>query len=297
MDATKDEDARGDSDHNIGLMDPERRQFLENALKALTIDVVQELQQAAQVLADDTATEDEHLDALETIMEYVIDIDTAIDFCKIGGLSNLLPCLESPHAKVQATAASLIAELAQNNPYCQKALLDADVLPKLIPLLNEMETATNGIHAISCLVRSYEPTLAAFIDVGGLECLMGCLQQIDQQKLIIRALFLLNALCADFPAVRDEFIKLKVIEHIIVELLKPVDEYDVSVETALSVLCMLTDSSDAINRCQTSELNLKSTIDEIIQRAGDKPECREIVEYATILVRKVFNSTETTTDR
>lgn len=296
MEATKEEDAPDNPSRNLAAMDPERRQFLENALKALTIDVVEELQRAAQVLASDTATEDEQLEALETIMEYVIDIDTAIDFCKIGGLTNLLPCLNSPYPKVRATAASLIAELAQNNPYCQKALLDVDVLPKLIALLNDSETATNGIHAISCLVRSYEPTLTAFIDVGGLECLIGCLQQIDQQKLIIRALFLLNSLCADFPDVRAEFINLKVVEHII-ELLKPVDEYDVSVETALSVLCMLTDSTDAINRCQTSELNLKQTIDSIIELADDKPECREIVEYAQILLQKVFNSTETTTDR
>lgn len=296
MEATKAEDAPENPDRNFAAMDPERRQFLENVLKALTIDVVEELQKAVQVLASDTATEDEQLEALETIMEYVIDIDTAIDFCKIGGLTNLLPCLNSPYSKVRATSASLIAELAQNNPYCQKALLDADVLPKLIALLNESETATNGIHAISCLVRSYEPTLAAFIDVGGLECIIGCLQQIDQQKLIIRALFLLNSLCADFPDVREEFIKLKVVEHII-ELLKPVDEYDISVETALSVLCMLTESSEAISRCQTSELSLKPTIDSIVELAGDKPECREIVEYAQLLLRKVFNSTETTTDR
>lgn len=296
MEATKSEDAPENPDRHLAPMDPERRQFLENALKALTIDVVEELQKAARVLASDTATEDEQLEALETIMEYVIDIDTAIDFCKIGGLTNLLLCLSSPYAKVRATSASLIAELAQNNPYCQKALLDVDVLPKLIALLNEPETATNGIHAISCLVRSYEPTLTAFIEVGGLECLIGCLQQIDQQKLITRALFLLNSLCADFPDVREEFIKLKVVEHII-DLLKPVDEYDVSVETALSVLCMLTESTDAINRCQTSELNLKSIIDNIIELAGDRPECREIVEYAQLLLRKVFNSTDTTTDR
>lgn len=296
MEATKSEDAPENQGRSFQAMDPERRHFLENALKALTIDVVEELQKAAQVLASETSSEDEQLESLETIMEYVVDIDTAIDFCKIGGLTNLLPCLNSPYPKVCATSASLIAELAQNNPYCQKALLDVDVLPKLIALLNERETATNGIHAISCLVRSYEPTLAAFIDVGGLECLIGCLQQLDQQKLIIRALFLLNSLCADFPDVREEFIKLKVVEHI-TELLKPVDDYDVSVETALSVLCMLTDSSDAISRCQTSELNLKPTIDNIIELAGDKPECREIVEYAQILLRKVFNSTESTTDR
>lgn len=296
MEATKNEDAPDNPDRSFNHMDPERRQFLENALKALTVDVVEQLQTAAKTLGSTENSEEEKLEALELILEYIDDIDTAIDFCKIGGLSVLLPSLSSPYPSVRSKSASIVAELAQNNPYCQKELLDANALPKLMELLSETETATSGIHAISCLVRSYEPTLAAFIDIGGLECLLGCLQQTDQEKLIIRALFLLNSLCADFPEVRDELVKLKAVEQII-SVLTPSAEYDVRLETTLSALCLLTDNSDAISRCQTSDLNLRQTIDDIIQLAGDKPECREAVEYCEQLRQKVFDTKFESTDR
>lgn len=296
MEATKSEDAPGNSEHSFSQMDPERRQFLENALKALTVDVVEELQKAAATIGSPTASEDELLQALETITEYIIDMDTAIDFCKIGGLSVMLPCLKSPHLKVRAEAASVIAELAQNNPYCQKELLAANALPDLVELVSEPETAPNGLQAISGLVRSYEPTLAAFIDIGGLECLIGCLEQSDQEKVIIRALFLFSSLCTDFPAVRDEFVKLKVVERII-PLLRPSNEYDVRTETALWALNILTDNADAVSQCQTSDLNLKDIIDEIINVAGNKPECRETVEYAQSILQKVFIERQEPTDR
>lgn len=296
MEATKAEDAPDSPGHSVALMDPERRQFLENALKALTVDVIEELQKAAATLGSSSASEDEQIDALETVTEYIIDIDTAIDFCKIGGLSVLLPCLQSSHVKVRAAAASLISELAQNNPYCQKELLAANALPQLIELVSEPETAPNGLQAISGLVRSYEPTLTAFIEIGGLECLIGCLEQSDQEKVVVRALFLFSSLCTDFPAVRDEFIKLKVVERII-PLLRATGEYDVRTETALWALNILTDNAEAVSQCQTSDLNLKGAIDAIIKAAGSKPGCRETVEYAQSILHKVFIERMEPTDR
>lgn len=295
MEATKSEDAPENPNYSFARMDPERRQFLENALKALTIDVIEELQKAAATIGSSTATEGELLQALETITEYIIDIDTAIDFCKIGGLSVLLPCLKSPYVKVRAKAASVIAELAQNNPYCQKELMTANALPDLMELVSEPETAPNGLIAISGLVRSYEPILTAFLEIGGLECLIGCLQS-GQEKVIVRSLFLFSSLCTDFPAVRDEFVKLKAIERII-PLLRPSNDYDLRTETALWALNILTDNADAVSQCQTSDLNLKEIIDEIIKTAGNKSACRETVEYAQSILQKVFIDKQEPTDR
>lgn len=223
-------------------------------------------------------------------------MDTANDFCKIGGLSVLVPALSSEFTKVRSLAASLVAELAQNNPYCQQCLLEANAFPKLIELLSDMETASNGIHAISCLVRAYEPCLKAFVEIGGLECLLGCLQQLDQEKLIIRSLFLLYSLCSD-TCVRDQLIELKAVEQII-PALKPSSEFDVRLETALSTLGLLTDNSAAIIRCKDADLNMKPILEEILKLAGDKPECREIVEYCRTLQHKIFDESQTdATDR
>lgn len=276
-------------------MDPARREFLEKVLKSLTVDVVEQLQKAAESLGSSTATEDDQIEALNTIMEYIVDMDTANDFCKIGGLSMLLPLLKSPHEGVRNEAASLIAELAQNNPFCQKELLDANALPQLMELISEPETATKGLHAISCLVRCYEPSLTAFLEIGGLECIIGCLQQCDQDKIVIRALFLLSSLCNDYSAIRDEVIKLRIIDHI-TRLLRSSTEYDVRTEAALSVLLQLTENSHAISQCQ-NETNLRQTLDDIIRDCGKKPECFETVEYAQALLEKVFSSKSDSTDR
>lgn len=289
MEATKEEDAPSGGEHHVERMDPERRQFLENALKALTIDVIEQLQSAAETIGSETATEEMKVNAMDTILNYVDDIDTAIDFCKIGGLFILLPCLCSPYSTIRKKSAMLVAELAQNNPYCQKQLLEADVLPKLMDLLTESDTAIEGIRAISCLVRSYEPCLKAFTEVGGLECLLGCLQQSQQEKLITRAAFLLNSLCNDFPEVKDELIKLKVIDMII-PLIQPSAEYNLCLETLLAALCSLTESTEAVERCRSEEFSLASTLEEILKVAQDKDECKEIVEYSQTLLKNIFEA-------
>lgn len=268
---------------------PNHSSYVENALKALTIDVIEQLQKASQTIGSESATVDEKLDALETILNYIDDIDTACDFCKIGGLFVLTGCLSSPHTQIRCKAALLVAELAQNNPYCQKALLEADILPKVMNLLSENETSTDGLRAVSCLIRSYEPGLAAFIEIGGLECLLGCLLQNNNDKLITRATFLLNSLCIDFPSVRDELIKLKVIDFIL-PIIQPKSDYDVLLETALSAICLITENDETFSRCRSPELNFRSQLDEIIKIAGDKPECKEIVEYSQILLKRLFGS-------
>lgn len=288
MDATKPEDPPN-SGHQIGQMDPEQRQFLENALKALTIDVIEQLQKAAEIIGSESTTENMKSDAMDTILSYVDDIDTAMDFCKIGGLFVLLPCLSSPCSTIRKKAALLVAELTQNNPYCQKQLLEADVLPNLMDLLRESETAMEGIRAISCLVRSYEPSLEAFTEIGGLECLLGCMQTHQAEKLVTRAGFLLNSLCVDFPGIKDDLIKLKAIE-IISPLIQPSADYNVCLETLLSALCSLTECPEAVERCRTGGINFANTLETIVKLGSDKPECKEMVEYSQKLLKRVFDS-------
>jgi len=59
-------------------MDPERRRFLEEALKSMTIDVVEELNKAMKTLMDaGNASEDDQVQSLEVVTNFVADIDTA----------------------------------------------------------------------------------------------------------------------------------------------------------------------------------------------------------------------------
>lgn len=265
--------------------------FTENALKSLTVDVIEKLQKAAGVIGSKDTTEEEKLDALEEILSYVDDIDTANDFCKIGGLFVLIPCLESPHNEIRNKAASIIAELAQNNIYCQKQLTEADVLPKLTNLLSEDETLAAGIRAISSLIRGYEPGLKLFLEIGGLECMLGCLQRSSDEKLVTRAAFLLNSLCADFPNIGDDLIKLKAIE-MIVPLVQPKADYNVALENVLSLLCALIEKASPSDF--STDANFELVLKEIIKLTADKSECNETVEYCQKLLQLIKKSPDGT---
>lgn len=263
----------------------------ENALKSLTVDIIENLQKAAATIGSNDATKDEKLDALEEILNHVDDMDTANDFCKIGGLFVLLPCLDSPHFEIRNNAACLISELAQNNIYCQTQLAEADVLPKLTSLLSEEETLAAGVRAISSLIRGYEPGLKLFTEIGGLECLLGCLQRSTDEKLITRAAFLLNSLCADFPNICDDLVKLKAIE-MIVPLVQPKAEYNVALENVLALLCSLIEKANPNDF--TTDANFELVLKDITKLGADKSECDETVEYCQKLLKLITKTSEGT---
>lgn len=286
MEATKAEDPTRES--HFDRMDPERRRFLEEALKSLTIDVVEELNKAMKTLMDENASEDDQVNALEVVSNFVADIDTANDFYKIGGFCIILPCLNSKYSVVRSETAMLIGELAQNNPFCQKNLLDLQVLPKLIDMLSdETEVAINAFHAISCIVRSYEPGLASFIEIGGLECILGLIQHKDQEKLIIKSMFLISSFSKDFPPVRDELVKLDAIDRIAATL-EPKSEYDTRLEQTLAALDTLVETDDAIQRCRSSKINLREKLDKVVSMGKGKDDCIEQIEYSTRLIEKIY---------
>lgn len=184
---------------------------------------------------------------------------------------------------MRSETSQLIAELAQNNPFCQQHLLDLNVLQKLIEMMSdETEVATHAFHAISCIVRSYEPGTKAFVSMGGLECLLCLIQTPDREKLVIKALFLINAFAQDWPTVRDELVKLNVIEKVIGNI-EPKDEYDTKLEQALAALISLIESRDAVKRCQNEKLKLRATLEKIMSLGEGKEECQVSNPFRLIL--------------
>ncbi|XP_055598096.1 hsp70-binding protein 1-like [Uranotaenia lowii] len=294
MEATQAEDAPDPA--QIPPMDDERRQFLENALRSLTVDVVQEIEKAMKALLDRETPEEDKAEAIDVVIDFVQDIDTANGFFKLGGFTIINPGLASPNVEVRIGTLRLIAELSQNNPFCQKHLLEADVLPKLVELLSDEQSVANqAMHAISCMVRNFEPCLAAFIDMGGLECLLGCIQT-DNEKLRIKTSFLMSNLCSEFAPVRDEFIKLNAVERVVASV-NPTGKFDPKLETALSTLNVLTESPEGVRRCQDSGLGLKSKLEAILRLNANKEECLEQVEYTKTLLKRCFLEKVTDTDR
>ncbi|XP_058818721.1 hsp70-binding protein 1 [Topomyia yanbarensis] len=294
MEATEAEDAPHPP--QLEPMDEERRRFLEEALKSLTVDVVQEIEKAMRTLLDTASAEEDKAEAIETIIDFVQDIDAANDFFKVGGSSIIQPGLDSQNVEVCTGTLRLVAELAQNNPFCQQRLLEANVLPRLIELLSgEASVASQAMHAVSCMVRHYEPCLAAFIAIGGLECILGCIQT-DNEKLRIKSSFLMSNLCTEFAAVRDEFIKLNAVERVAASI-RPSKDYEPKLETALSTLCVLTENEEAVRRCQNASLKLKSKLESVQKLNNGKEECQEQIEYSNILLKRCFADDNGGTDR
>lgn len=152
-------------------------------------------------------------------------------------------------------------------------MLDIEVLPKLIEMLSEeTEVATHSFHAISCIVRSYEPALASFIDIGGLECILELIQRQDQEKLIIKSMFLISSFSQDFPPVRDELVKLDAINRV-ASTLEPKSEYDTRLEQTLSALDSLIKSADEVTRFCSNKTNLLEKLEKVISLGRGKDEC------------------------
>ena len=73
--ATKAEDPTHDS--QFQQMSEEDRKFLEEALKSMTLNVVEELTKAMRILTEGNSSEDDQVDALEVVTNFVADMDTA----------------------------------------------------------------------------------------------------------------------------------------------------------------------------------------------------------------------------
>nr|CAG4641237.1 EOG090X0EEI [Eulimnadia texana] len=224
-------------------MDENRRKWLEEALKGLSVNVIEELCKAMERLAPENvrnpdSNSEEMEEALEVIIDFVDSIDTANDFHKIGGLAVLKPCLLSPHDEVRWRCGELIATLTQNNPYCQDFVLNEGVLPILLQL-TENDTCENArikaLYAVSCLIRDHDKSLEAFINADGFSCLLRVLQT-DIEKLRIKAAFLLASLCNKDPSVKDLLCKMGFVEQLAALLQK---ERDSTHEHLLSALLAL----------------------------------------------------------
>lgn len=75
LSATKAEDPTRPSQFHE--MSDEDKKFLEEALKSMTIDVVEELTKAMHTLQSGNASEDDQVAALEVVTSFVLDIDSA----------------------------------------------------------------------------------------------------------------------------------------------------------------------------------------------------------------------------
>ncbi|XP_044579854.1 hsp70-binding protein 1-like isoform X1 [Cotesia glomerata] len=269
MEASKNEDAPHQS--SFQPLDQERKEFLSKALESMTVNVIEELQKSAKILSNvmDLRQEDdptEYETALECIASYVDSIDIANDFYKIGGFGLIGACLNSPHSTIRWRAADVIAELTQNNPFCQEKILAMGLMPILLEMVDSdpsEQAKIKALYAVSCIVRGNALALK-YMDVNdGYSVLIRAMQS-SVEKLQIKSAFLLSALCSkdNAHAIRSSLIKMGIIEQAS-GLLAMNSIIGDTRDALLSILNSLTANNNlpALRECRRPELCLKATIE------------------------------------
>lgn len=105
----------------------------------------------------------------------------------------------------------------------------------------------------------------------------------------------------------DELIKLNAIEPICARL-RPSTEYNAALEAALSTLAMLTEpnvsaagddsravAAHAYTQCHQPALGMHAVLSEIVRTGSGKDECQEAVDFARVLLQRLF-ATDPTAD-
>ncbi|CAH2268844.1 hsp70-binding protein 1 [Pararge aegeria] len=268
MEATKAEDAPGNSE--LGPMDEERRKFLEEALKSLTVDVAQVIQNAIKILTDqkkmssiqlgDALPEDVET-AFNNVMEFIDDIDIANDFHKLGGFAIFPICYGSENEEVRAKASRVLAELCQNNPQCQSLALESGVLNVLLHLAitERGNTLAKCIMAISCATREFEPACKELTAQGGCEILANALRSSDSAART-KAAFLIRYLCHHHAEAKEKFIQQNLVKAIVDQIKSRRDDNS---EHLLSILESLLEGLDPtiLQQCRDPSLDLKNVLE------------------------------------
>jgi len=289
MEATEQEDAPNDSD--CLPLDEERKKFLENALKSMTVDVVETLQKSINLLlkTDKLKMEDDiskYLEAFETILDYVDVIDTAVDFHKIGGFRIFPPCLTSSIPQIRSQACVVLGECTQNNPYCQQVVIDTDLLEHLLSILDrdqENSVKVKALFAISCSVRENPEAINNFKQLKGVESVIRALK--GPENLSGKAAFLLGRLSSNHVQIRDLLIRLNIIPILCQLISKPRTSAH---EHLLALLWSLVENNQlGLDYCTQTELQLTNILKNHLKVIGDNDEFLEEQEYCQNLLQKI----------
>ena len=300
MEVTKGEDAPNAAQE----MDPERRQWLEEAISGMTVDVVKQLAEGIKILGgtptfDSDASEDD-LEEIEAAFEAIEDwcgnIDMANNFHKIEGFQVLKKCLSySPHTMVRAYAANSVAEMAQNNPYCQQNFVKDEFLPVLLDHMeNDVERVrVKCLYAISSIVRDYPQGMEAFLALKGPETLLRAIQRADSVALRTKACFFVASVAQNDSKVKETFSEMGFGRQLVAVCQG--EEWDLVLhEQCARALLILLQDNPALQKefGSCSELNFRPFVERKIKELKGKPEAKEEHDYFIQIQKLCFDSTD-----
>ncbi|KAI0237726.1 Hsp70-binding protein 1 [Lamellibrachia satsuma] len=278
-------------------MDEETKKWLQEVFASVSEnDPVKQMAENVQKLQQPCEIEDdvqEHVDLLDETQALCEDIDLANDFHKMGAYSVLDQLLRSDHADIRWRAAQLFATVVQNNPYCQQKALEANLLPLLAQKVDNdvsMLVRVKALYAVSCLVRQFPEGEEAFVSVDGFSVLMRAMQS-DEEKLQVKAAFLLANIMLSDPKHKDTLCDMGMIEQLINLLRCEQAAYHEHLVRAL--VNLVTDHCRSLEECRRSELALYNLLKQLFSDLQGKPEFQEELEHCQELHRLCFDKTPT----
>ena len=291
FEATRGEDAPDISDPESVLnnMEPEKRAWLEQALKNMSVDVVEQLTSGIKILNSDAADDDEKEEVLDMLEDWLGNIDMAINFHKIGGYSCLKKCLQSSSSRIRAGASHLIAEISQNNPYCQDQFISDQFLELLLHQLDsddDDQCQVKALYAISCISRDTASSLSTLTSLDAWSVLLRAVQR-DNVKLVTKGCFFLTSAVNTSEEVLNTVEAMGMVIQL-VGLLAQTDHVEQHHEHVLGALrALLTRSSAARDQARHQDLSLETLLTERMVSVRSDEEHREYVDHCETVLRLI----------
>ncbi|CAG9864335.1 unnamed protein product [Phyllotreta striolata] len=287
MDVCKSEEAPHEFLYN---MDEEKKKFLEGALSSMTLNVVEVLQKQIKLLRGIERMKDDdlsgYLNALDIILDYVDNLDTANDFHKIGGFLILNPCLRCRDGKIRATTCELIGVLSQNNPYCQNVMIQNGFVTTLLGIIEkdlDVQVIVKAILALGGIIRENKEGISDFLQHEGLRTLHESLR-VKNDNVIIKICFLLSSLCRSRAQLKGDMVKLGYVDQLLKLLVTERCSYH---EHVLSLLVtLLENNKEAVKECEKFNYNVKDVLQRYMQGIRNK-DCLDEEEYCRQILHMI----------
>jgi len=299
VEATQGEDAPAlpeNPDRFLEEMDPQRKEWLEDALKGMSVDVIEQLTNGIKILMSDSVDLEEKEETMDCLEDWLGNIDMANNFHKIGGFVCLKKCLESQYPSLRTGAAHLLAEVCQNNEYCQQNIIQdgfLEILCKQLDSDDDEACRVKALYSISCVCRDYPPGLEAFSKLDGWSIVVRAILS-DINKLRVKGCFFLGAACTEDKSIIDQLSKMGLVQQLVSLLQEPLS---LTHEHILSLLVtMIKNSASAKSDALDPALGMERVLSDRLKEARGKDEFIESVEHLTQLM-KLCCKEEDTADR
>lgn len=186
----------------------QRKKFLQAALRTINNDV-DDITYALSRLRMESTSVEEKLACLDLIRNNIDEIDIANSFVKTGGISDLLEYIRKPNHELRSPSIYIVAEMAQNNVFCQKYFLTEKMIPLITSTMNDPDEdlARGSIYAISSLIQNFLPALMEFVRIKGLIMLLSCLSS-SHGSVYIKAAYLIGSLSSNNKSIKGKLILL-----------------------------------------------------------------------------------------